>query len=278
MKTTVAPYETAVKCLRIECTNGLIVRLTRYPTDLTMSNGAVYKTDSGYDFTGYASTASLSPSAIDVEGFVGVAGITRDAIHSGVFDGARAFLFVCDFTNPVEDYEPITASIMGKTTIEDDKYRAEEMALIDALNQSVGLTYTPQCRHVFGSMTYAGCKKDVAALTVTGTITAATDGGSFRDAARSEAADYFKGGSIEFTSGNNAGLKAQEVKAHAADGSLVTFEPFYYVPAVGDSYILRPGCDKSLATCRDRWDNVINFGGFPNMPTSSQYGEIGGAS
>lgn len=277
MKTTVAPYATAAKCLRIECRNGLIIRLTRYPNNLVMSNGAVYETDSGYDFTGYEATASLSPSAIDVEGFAGVGGITRDAIQSGVFDGARAYLFACDYTNPVEDYEPITASIMGKTTLEDDKYRTEEMALIDALNQATGLTYTAQCRHAFGSMGYAECKKDLAALTVTGTITHVTSGSSFRDSARAEAADYFKGGRVEFTSGANAGLKAQEVKAHAADGTLATFEPFYYPPAVGDTYTLIPGCDKSLAACRDRWDNVINFGGFPNMPTSSQYSEIGGA-
>ncbi|WP_326526177.1 hypothetical protein, partial [Dokdonella sp.] len=65
MKTTVAPYETAVKCLRIECSNGLTVRLTRYPVDLVMSNGQVYQTGTGYDFTGYSATASLTPAAID---------------------------------------------------------------------------------------------------------------------------------------------------------------------------------------------------------------------
>jgi len=275
MKTTVAPYETAVKCLRIECTNGLTVRLTRYPVDLVMSNDEVYQSGTGYDFTGYSSTASLTPAAIDLDGFLGFAGVTRDAIQSGVFDGARCYLFACDFLSPVEDYEPIVASIMGKTTIEDNRYKVEEMALVDALNQSVGKSYTAQCGKVFGGQEYAGCKKALGPLTVTGTLTAVTSSAIIRDAARGEAADYFAAGTVRFTSGLNAGLKPLEIKRHEADGTLETFEPFYYAPAIGDAYELIPGCRKRLTDCRDKWGNIINFGGFSNIPTGSQYGQFG---
>jgi len=275
MKTTVAPYETAVKCLRIECSNGLTVRLTRYPVDLVMSNGQVYQTGTGYDFTGYSATASLTPAAIDLDGFLGFAGVTRDAIQSGIFDGARCYLFACDFLNPVEDYEPIVASIMGKTTIEDNRYKVEEMALVDALNQSVGKSYTAQCGKTFGGQEYAGCKKALGPLTITGTLTAVTSSAIIRDASRSEAADYFAAGTLRFTSGLNAGLKPLEIKRHEADGTIETFEPFYYAPAVGDAYELIPGCRKRLSDCRDKWNNVINFGGFSNIPTGSQYGQFG---
>lgn len=270
MKPQVAPYQTAVKCLRIECTNGLIVRLTRYPRDLTMSNGAVYLTGSGYDFTGYESNTSMSPSAIDLAGILGAAGITAEVIISGVFDNARCYLFNTDFLNPVEDYEPIVASLLGKVTEDDDQYRIEEMALIDALNQSTGKSYMASCQKVFGGQEYAGCKKDLAPLTVTGTLTGVTDGAAFADIARTEPDDYFALGTIVFTSGLNAGLKAMEIKSFSG-GAIVTFEPFQYQPAIGDAYTMIPGCRKSLAACRDKWNNVINFGGFPNMPTSSVY-------
>ena len=283
MKTQVAPYETAVKCLRIECTNGLTVRLTRYPVDLVMSNATVYQSGSGYDFTGYSATATMSPSAIDLEGFLGFAGVTRDAIASGIFDGARCYLFATNFLAPVEDYEPIVASIMGKTTLEDDKYRVEEMALVDALNQSVGKTYSAACQKTFGGQEYAGCMIDLGPLTVTGTLSAVTSSSIVRDAGRSEAADYFGLGTLQFTSGLNAGLKPMEIKRHEADGTLETFEPFHYPPTIGDAYSLIPGCRKRLEDCRDKWEpilltgkgNVDNFGGFSNIPTSSQYAEIG---
>lgn len=276
MKPQVAPFETRAICLRIECTNGLIVRMTRYPRDLVMSNGMLYTTGSGYDFTGYSATTSMSPSAIDMEGFLGFAGVTADAIASGVFDNARCYLFACDYLNPVENFEPMVASLLGKTSIEDSKYRIEEMALIDAMNQATGKTYTAQCPKVFGGQEYAGCKVSLGALTVTGTLSSVTSATVFTDSSRAEAADYFAMGTIRFTSGANAGLKPLEIKSYAG-GIIQTFEPFYYPPAAGDSYSMIPGCRKRRdEDCRDKWNNVLNFGGFKDMPTSSVYSHIGG--
>jgi len=274
MKPQVAPYETSVKCLRIVCRNGLTVRVTRYPVDLVMSNGQIYQSGSGYDFTGYQATTSLSPSAIDLEGILGFAGVTRDALQSGVFDGARGYLFACDFRAPVEDYEPIVCSVFGKATLNDDRYTVEEMALIDALNQSVGKVYAPGCQKVFGGQEYAGCKVALGPLTLTGTLTAVSGADSFTDTARGEPADYFALGTVRFLSGQNAGLKAQEIKSFAA-GIIQTFEPFYFTPAVGDTYEIVPGCRKSLSACSDKWNNVVNFGGFPTMPTQSVYNARG---
>lgn len=275
MKATVADYRTRVLCLRIVPKTGSPIRLTHHPKNLTMGNGAIYLSGSGYDVTAYSASANLSPSLVDLEGIAGFAGIDKDAIASGVFDNARAYLFATSWTNPVEDEEPIVASILGKTTLLDDRYRIEEMALIDALNQSVGKTYSASCSKTFGGQKYAGCKVNLAAITVTGTLTTVTGKSIVRDAARAEAADYFAAGTIQFTSGANAGLKPLEVKRHKADGTLEVFEPFHYLPAVGDAYTLIPGCRKRLADCRDKWNNVLNFGGFPNIPTGSQYAQIG---
>lgn len=272
MKTTVAPYATRALCLRIVCINGLTVRLTRYPTDLMMSNATIYQTGSGYDVSAYQSTSSFSPSAVDLEGFVGYAGITRDLIASGVFDGARAYLFACNFLSPVEDYEPITASILGKTELLDDRYRIEEMGLIDALNQSTGRTYTALCSRTFGD---SGCTINLASITVSGAVSVVTSNSTIRDTSRTEAADYFAAGIITFTSGNNAGLKGQEIKSYAADGTITTFEPFYYPPQVSDTFALVPGCRKRLVDCRDKWGNAVNRFAFDYMPTSSVYGQIG---
>jgi uncharacterized phage protein (TIGR02218 family) len=36
--------------------------------------------------------------------------------------------------------------------------------------------------------------------------------------------------------------------------------------APGDAFVVTAGCDKTLATCRDRFANVANFRGFPHMP------------
>ena len=274
MKTTVAPFEYRAMCLRIVPPTGSAILLTDYPTDLVMSNSQRYVAASGYQFPGYQSGTGTSPAAFDFEGIAGLAGIDRDTVASGVFDGARCYLFAVDWRSPVDDYEPIVASTLGKITLVDDTYRIEEMALIDALNQSVGRTYTPNCTKRFGGQEFAGCKIDLAPITVTGTLTAVASDMQVTDSARVEAADWFGYGSIQFTSGANAGLKALEVKSFVG-GVISTFEPFYYLPAIGDAYTMTPGCRRRLQDCRDKWANVPNFGGFPNMPTSSVYSSRG---
>ena len=53
-------------------------------------------------------------------------------IASGVFDGARCYVFATSWAAPVVDEEPLIASILGKTTISDDRYVIENMGLLDA--------------------------------------------------------------------------------------------------------------------------------------------------
>jgi uncharacterized phage protein (TIGR02218 family) len=48
--------------------------------------------------------------------------------------------------------------------------------------------------------------------------------------------------------------------------TMTLFEPMYYEIQVGDTYEVHQGCDKYLATCRDVWNNVVNFRGEPHIP------------
>lgn len=272
MKAQTADPKYRVLCLRIVTVTGQVIRLTQHVRDLTMSNGQVYQSTVGYEFTGYQATTSFSPSVVDLEGIAGFAGIGKDEVSSGVFDNARCHLFATAWNNPVEDYEPILLSIMGKVTLQDDNYRIEEMALVDALNQSVGKTYTAACQKRFGGTEFAGCKK--APVVVNGSLTAVFNQFTVTDSSRVEAAGFFTEGKIQFTGGLNAGLKAQEIKEHAAGGVITVHEPFYYLPAVGDAYTLTEGCLHTMEACKSK-GNILNFGGFSFIPATSQYTDRG---
>lgn len=274
MKSTVAPYATAVACLRIVCTNGTTVRLTRYPYDIKMSNATVYESADGYDFSSLISETSFAASAFDLEGFIGVSGITRDGIASGLFDGAECFLFATDFLNPVEDYEPLGKSTLGKTTLEDDRYKIEEMGLVDKLGQTVGWSHTAQCQNEFGGQEHGGCKVNLAAITVTGTVTSVTSPLVFSDSGRTEAADRFGWGTVEFTSGPNAGLLPIKVRDFSA-GQFTLYDPPYYPITAGVTYEAVPGCRKRLVDCQNH-NNVPRFGGDLYVPLGSTYRAIGG--
>ena len=275
MKSAVANPAYKIHCLRIIPLWGDPVYLTDHVRDLTMG-GNTYQTDSGYQFSGMASEADMSPGVVDLEGIAGIAGIDFDEIVSGVFDNARVYAFATTWTAPVEDEEPLGVAFMGKATMRDNRYTAELMMLVDALNQTTGSTYTPGCQKTFGGQEYAGCMVALGPITVTGTLSHVTSQSVFRDSTRTEALDYFGEGTIAFTTGQNAGLRPLEIKEYLADGTITTHEAFHYPVAVGDAYTLIPGCRKRQEDCRDKWNNITNFGGFSYVPVQSTYTKVGG--
>jgi uncharacterized phage protein (TIGR02218 family) len=279
MKSVVADYRYRIFCMRIVPVTGSNVYLTTHVHDLVMG-GHTYLSTSGYQFSGYSVTSDFSPSSIDIEGIVDVAGIGREALVSGAFDGARAYVFATSWRSPVEDEEQITAGFFGKTVLMDDRFQLSYTSLIDALNQTTTLTYTAPCPKTFLGQEYAGCMVPVAANTVTGTLTSVTSNYQFRDNTRTEPADTFGAGTIQFTSGLNLGLRPMEIATYLLDGTIYVREPFYYTPAPGDTYSMVRGCRKRIEDCKNRWNgaafsNILNFGGDLWIPDGSTYAHVG---
>jgi len=110
-----------------------------------------------------------------------------------------------------------------------------------------------------------GCGIARASWTVSATARAASTAALIMTG-RTEPTAYFTGGVIEFTSGVLLGL-ARTVRAHAVDGSVSFFNPFPSAPAVGDSFTITPGCDRSLGSsgCA-KYSNRLRFRGAPFIP------------
>ena len=78
----------------------------------------------------------------------------------------------------------------------------------------------------------------------------------------------FTRGLITWLSGANEGRKA-EVKVHSKGAGGVTIELWQRMAepiAEGDNFRIVAGCDKQIATCRAKFNNVANFRGFPHVP------------
>lgn len=84
---------------------------------------------------------------------------------------------------------------------------------------------------------------------------------------------YFDNGVITFTSGLNAGLR-MEVQSYVP-GQWVLELPMPYAMAAGDEYTMHAGCDYSMATCRDRFDNIVNFRGEPYVGGTDKLMQVG---
>lgn len=83
---------------------------------------------------------------------------------------------------------------------------------------------------------------------------------------------FFSLGSLTMTSGANAGL-SRVIESSSADGSASLRIPFFSAVEVGDTLKIVPGCPHTLTACRDQFNNIEHFGGFPYIPTP----EIGSA-
>jgi uncharacterized phage protein (TIGR02218 family) len=76
--------------------------------------------------------------------------------------------------------------------------------------------------------------------------------------------DIYSQGTVTFQGGANVGT-SRTVRQSTAAG-LALQRPLDYLPAAGDSFVVYRGCDKTMATCAGRFNNLANFRGYPFVP------------
>jgi len=72
-------------------------------------------------------------------------------------------------------------------------------------------------------------------------------------------------GTVVGVTGANAG--SSRTVANMAGGWVYVRLAFLSPILAGDQFRLLPGCDRTLSTCANVFNNVIHFGGFPYIPT-----------
>lgn len=80
--------------------------------------------------------------------------------------------------------------------------------------------------------------------------------------------DYFKNGTVVRQLASGAQERRMIYEHHS--NTLTLLIPFNGVEN-GEVMTVYPGCDRTLSTCYSRFDNVLNFGGFPGMPQSNPF-------
>lgn len=78
------------------------------------------------------------------------------------------------------------------------------------------------------------------------------------------AADIYSQGTVTFESGVNVGV-SRTVRQSTTSG-LTLSRPLDYLPTAGDSFVVYKGCDKTMATCQGRFNNLVHFRGYPFVP------------
>ncbi|NNE45688.1 MAG: DUF2163 domain-containing protein, partial [Rhodothermales bacterium] len=161
---------------------------------------------------------------------------------------------------------------IGKVTVKNDQYVAELRGLSQIASQQILELYSPGCRYDLGSRR---CTVDITTgpFFVTSSISTIVEDRIEFTSGLGQAAGYFDYGKITFTSGDNSGL-AMEVKAHTGGGNIELWQPLPFAFQIGDTFEAVAGCDKTLATCRDKFSNLLNHGGFPHLPGEDELAKV----
>lgn len=261
---------TLATCWKLTRADTTVMGFTDFDKDLVVS-GVTYKASTGFSPTSISSSDSLAVDNLDVEGMLASGSITDADILAGKYDFAEVEIFMVNWSDLTQGTLPLRKGWLGEVTLKHHQFVAEIRGLTQRLSATIGQVYSPSCRAQFGD---TKCKVNKALHTVTGSITTVVSSQSFKDTARVEAAGVFTYGLLTFTSGLCSGLSA-EVKEYSP-GSITLLTPMPYALAVSDTYSVVKGCDKTFATCKGTYNNVLNFRGEPHVPGMDRMLETAG--
>lgn len=257
---------TLCTCWTITRTDGLVLGFTDHDAALGF-DGVEFTPAHGLD--GSEAPRRLGPQVDtgEVLGVLHADAISADDIALGRYDGASVVTWRVNWRDVSQRLE-LRRDTIGEIVREDGVFRAELRSGQHALNVPRGRVYSPLCDATLGD---ARCAVAVSAPEFSAGATVMV----VRDRWRLEIAGlggfepgWFALGMARWQDGRRAGL-GDQIVSHQRIGDADIFGFALAVGdwvAPGDALVAEVGCDRRLATCRDRFGNLRNFRGFPHIP------------
>jgi uncharacterized phage protein (TIGR02218 family) len=257
---------TLCRCHVLTRQDGVVQGFTDHDEDIVLE-AATCLAGTGLSASEATSRLGLSVDGMEISGALADDSLSEADLAAGCYDAANIETWLVDWSDPSLRVL-LSRSTIGEVRREGPAFSAELRSLSDRLNQESGRLYTATCSADFGDPRCALLLDDPAFRGV-GAVETMLGTSSFTVAGLADFADgWFTAGRLTFASGANAG-NAIELKSHTVDEDVVTLTLWQAMPqaiAAGDTFTITAGCDKRFPTCRDRFNNAINFRGFPQIP------------
>jgi uncharacterized phage protein (TIGR02218 family) len=253
------------RCWRVRRRDGVALGFTDHDDDVVFE-GVVHRASSGMDASALQAATGLSVDNAQAVGALSDAAVSEEDIRAGRYDGAEVWHWLVDWERP-ELRVLLFRGSFGEIRRADGAFEVELRGLAEALNAPVGRSVLRTCDRVLGD---AKCGFDVTVPGFSGEGEVAAVGSGLRATGLAGFADgWFRQGRLTWLSGANAGETATVMTDRlTADGSraLTLWRQPGSAVAVGDRFRIVAGCDKQAETCRAKFDNLLNFRGFPHLP------------
>lgn len=230
-------------------------------------DGVTYRADAGLSAKAIAQTTGLSVDNTEAVGALSDASIREDEIEQGRFDGAEVVTWLVNWQDVSQRWLKFRGSI-GEITRVDGTFRAELRGLTEALNRTLGRVYQKPCTAVLGD---SQCRFDTTLPGYTLTLPVDVQEGARTFTWESLPGfdeEFFIRGRIEVVDGPAAGLFGLIKHDRVRNGVRIIdlWEPIKGDVGPGTQVKLIAGCNKRLETCRLKFNNILNFQGFPDLP------------
>lgn len=246
--------------------DGVVLGFTDHDRDVVIGD-TLFRAGSGLGASALAQATGLAVDNLEAQGALSDDAIRPEDLQAGRYDGAEVMIWLADWTKPVDRTLRFRGHL-GEVVQTGHAFRAEVRGLSAALNRPQGRLYQPDCAAVLGD---GACRFDTSRPGYSTTVLVAEvdEARAFRwPSLPGFEPRWFECGRCDVVDGPAGGLQAP-IKGDRVDarGRLIElWHPFGVSPRPGDRVRLTAGCDRRAATCREKFDNFLNFRGFPNIP------------
>lgn len=251
---------TLATCWKVTRKDTTVFGFTTASNDLVF-NGLTYSAASGHTASNIQTSGGLNVDNLEVSSILNSASITEADINAGLWDYAQVEIFLVNYMDLTMGNMILRKGRLGVLKTGRSMFTAELRGMTQALQQNIGHVIAPSCNAKLGD---GRCKLSLGAFTISSAVTGVTNKRQFTDSTIAAATGYYDYGLLTWLTGLNATYQ-MEVKTQVS--TLVTLQQeMPNAIQIGDTYSMIAGDDKTLATCRDKFNNVVNFRGHPHVP------------
>ena len=261
-----AGVTTTCRCWALTRRDGVVMGFTDHDRALAFE-GVAFRPDTGLSALALQQTTGLSVDNTEALGALSDAAIREADIEAGRYDGAGLRAWLVNWQD-VAARALIFAGTIGELRRAGGAFEAELRGLTDALNVPLGRVYQKSCSAVLGDR---DCTFDLdtpgyvserpAEVVEENRVFRFAEMGGFAE-------DWFRHGVIRVLSGAATGLIGL-IKRDRVEGAgrvIELWQPLGATVLQGDVLRIEAGCDKRMETCQFKFDNLLNFQGFPDIP------------
>jgi len=262
-------------CWKVERTDGIVFGFTDHDA-LIQYDGVDYKAETGFTRSNIKTAGDLSIDQLDIQGILNSGEITEADIRARRYNNAEIYFFLINWADTSQGIAKLRRGLIGEITLQQNLFVAELQGLNQYLSRELLEEYTPECQADFGD---SRCGFDSSTLEQESTVISVTtdrlvftvdpstgSGDAGIDWSLAGLPSYgLDLARIEWTSGSNNGLFMEVKDVTPASNTIELYLKAPFTISPGDTFKIRPGCDKRFVTCKF-FGQQKRFRGFPDVP------------